>query len=693
MYNQHGKITQSNTKEFQEFLHMATTLFYKKAINAIRFLAVDGVQTANSGHPGLPMGTAAMAYTIWMRHLNHDPKDPKWSNRDRFILSGGHGSMLLYALLYLTGYDLSLDELKRFRQWGSLTPGHPEYGLTPGVETTTGPLGQGFSNGVGMAIAESHLAAEFNQDGAKIVDHYTYAIVTDGDLMEGISSEAASLAGHLKLGKLIYLYDDNRISIEGSTDLAFTEDRGKRFEAYGWHVQYVADGNNIDALDNAIVNAKMDERPSLIICKTIIGFGLPTLAGTEEAHGSPPGWEEINKAKENAGWPIEPKFFVPEDVLSHFRMSLEKGKEIHSEWKDLFSKFKKNYPDLANEFERRMTGILPENWENGLIEFPKDEKGMATRVSSGKVINMLAKVLPELIGGSADLAPSNKTWMNDIPAYSKETPEGRNIHFGVREHGMAAIANGLAIHGGLIPYAATFLVFSDYARGAIRISALSEMGTIWVFTHDSIGVGEDGPTHQPVEQLASLRLIPGLNVIRPADANEVLEAWKFAISHRHEPTALILSRQNLPTFDRKLLAPASNLKRGAYVLADIGDKLPELILMATGSEVSLAFSAATQLVSKGICVRVISFPCWELFEKQDKAYKDKVLLPSVQNRIAIEAGVSVGWEKWVGENGIIIGIDKFGASGPANLVMQEYGFSENNIIDQALLLLKHNQDK
>ncbi|MCJ7695324.1 MAG: transketolase, partial [Anaerolineaceae bacterium] len=596
---------------------MKSASFSDKAINAIKFLAVDGVQTAKSGHPGLPMGTAAMAYTIWVKHLNHDPKNPKWSNRDRFILSGGHGSMLLYALLYLTGYDLSLDELKRFRQWGSLTPGHPEFGLTVGVETTTGPLGQGFSNGVGMAIAESHLAAEFNRDGLNIVDHYTYAIVTDGDLMEGITSEAASLAGHLKLGKLIYLYDDNRISIEGSTELAFTEDRGKRFEAYGWHVQYVDDGNDIVAIDDAIVNAKKDNRPSLIICKTIIGFGLPTLAGTKEAHGSPPGWDEINKAKENAGWPIEPTFFVPEDVLSHFRMSVDKGIEVHSVWKDLFYKYKKDHPDLAKEFERRMAGILPENWEKALIEFPADDKGMATRVSSGKAINMLAQVLPELIGGSADLAPSNMTWMRDIPAFSKETPEGRNIHFGVREHGMAAVANGLAIHGGLIPYAATFLVFSDYARGAIRISALSKMGTIWVFTHDSIGVGEDGPTHQPIEQIASLRLIPGLNVIRPADANEVLESWKFAVSHRHEPTALILSRQNLQTFDRHLVAPASGLNKGAYVLKDFGENLPNLLLMATGSELSLAFSAASLLASEGINVRVVSFPCWELFEKQD----------------------------------------------------------------------------
>lgn len=658
------------------------------SLNTIRFLSVDGVQTANSGHPGLPMGAAAIAYTIWMRHLKHDPTDPKWPNRDRFILSGGHGSMLVYTLLHLTGYDLPLEELKRFRQWGSKTPGHPELGVTPGIETTTGPLGQGFSNGVGMAIAEAHLAAEFNQPGYELVDHTTYAIVTDGDLMEGITSEAASLAGHLNLGKLIYLYDDNRISIEGPTNLAFTEDRGKRFEAYGWHVQYVADGNDVDQIDKAIIQAKADKRPSLILCRTTIGYGLPSVAGTEEAHGSPPGWDEINNAKRLVHWPTEPLFYVDQEVLNHFRTSVEKGQKAHHSWSELLQSYKISFPEKAMEFKRRLAGELPEGWEQSLIEFPADEKGMATRVSSGKVINMLAGLLPELIGGSADLAPSNMTWIKSSGAFDRQTPEGRNIHFGVREHAMAAITNGMAVHGGLLPFAATFLVFSDYCRGAIRIAAFSEMGTIWVFTHDSIGVGEDGPTHQPIEQLASLRLIPNLNVFRPADANEVLESWKYAITHRHGSTALILSRQNLPTFDRTSVNSASGVKQGAYVLADLGEKVPDIVLMASGSEVSLAYKAALEIAKSGFSARVVSFPCWELFKQQDKSYQDAVLLPTVKCKIAVEAGVTSGWEKWVGSEGVIIGIDHFGASAPAAKVMAEFGFSVENILSAAWKLLK-----
>jgi len=655
----------------------------ERSINTIRFLSVDGVQTANSGHPGLPMGAAAMAYTIWMRHLKHDPADPKWADRDRFILSGGHGSMLLYSLLHLTGYDVSLEDLRQFRQWGSKTPGHPELGVTPGVETTTGPLGQGFANGVGMAIAEAHLAAEFNQAVLKVVNHYTYAIVTDGDLMEGVASEAASLAAHLRLGKLIYLYDDNRISIEGSTEVAFTEDRGKRFEAYGWHVQHVADGNNVDEIDQAIIQAKADARPSLIICRTTIGYGLPTFAGTESAHGTPPGWPEIEQAKRNANWPVAPTFYVDPEVLAHFRSCLEIGKAAHDDWRGLMEKYQKAEPGRAAEFVRRADGQLPDNWQEKLVEFAADEKGMATRVSSGKVINMLAAALPELIGGSADLAPSNMTWIKDAVAFDSSHPEGRNLHFGVREHGMAAIANGIAVHGGLVPFAATFLVFSDYCRGAMRVAALSEMGTIWVLTHDSIGVGEDGPTHQPIEHVASLRLIPNLVVFRPADANEVLEAWKYAIGNRHGSTALVLSRQNLPTFDRTVVQPATGTQKGAYVLADLGSGPTDIILMASGSEVQLAFKAAQTLAAEGHAPRVVSFPSWELFEQQDAAYKASVLLPNVQRRISIEAGVTTGWQKWVGDNGTTIGIDHYGASAPIGRLMSEFGFTVEHILAKA----------
>ncbi|HEX7433581.1 MAG TPA: transketolase, partial [Anaerolineaceae bacterium] len=512
-----------------------------KAINTIRFLSADGVQQANSGHPGLPMGTAPMAFTIWTRHLNHNPQDPKWPNRDRFILSGGHGSMLLYSLLYLTGYDLPLEELKRFRQWGSFTPGHPEYGLTPGVETTTGPLGQGFSNGVGMAIAEAHLAKIYNRPGHEIINHFVYAIVTDGDLMEGVTSEAASLAGHLKLGKLIYLYDDNHISIEGSTNIAFTEDRGKRFEAYDWHVQKVADALDVEEIDRAIQAARLDPRPSLIMVPNIIGYGLPTRAGTSKAHGEPPGDAELNGAKDNLGWPKEPRFYVPEDALAFFRQSVRLGEDLEQAWQKKFTAYQAAYPELAAELERRLAGKLPDGWQDGLPDFPADEKGIATRTSSGKVLNALSTKLPDLFGGSADLAPSTSTWMTNSPAFAEEINgtdchEGRNIHFGVREHGMGSMVNGMSYHGGVIPFGATFFVFSDYMRPPIRLSALSHLGSIWIFTHDSIGVGEDGPTHQPVEHLAALRAIPNLITLRPADANEVCEAWKVAVENRHRPT-------------------------------------------------------------------------------------------------------------------------------------------------------------
>jgi transketolase len=658
-----------------------------KAINTIRFLSADMVQKANSGHPGLPMGAAAMAYTIWTRHLRHNPLNPDWIDRDRFILSGGHGSALLYSLLHLTGYKLSLDDLKEFRQWGSLTPGHPEKGLTPGVETTTGPLGQGFSNGVGFAIAEQHLAAEFNTTGNILVDHYVYAIVTDGDQMEGVASESASLAGHLKLGKLIYLYDDNRISIDGSTELAFTEDRRARFEAYGWHTQLVEDGNDVESLDSAIQKAKIDPRPSIILCRTQIGFGLPTRQNTPKAHGEPPGEEELNGAKKNLNWPVEPKFFIPEDVLAHFRKAIKAGKELEDEWNERLICFRKEFPEKANEFIRRVHNKLPEDWESYLPSFPADEKGMASRAASGKVINNLAGKIPELIGGSADLAPSNLTWINNYPAYQADSPKGRNFHFGVREHGMGAVVNGMALHQGLIPYGATFLVFSDYMRGALRISALSHIPSIWIFTHDSIGLGEDGPTHQPVEHLASLRAIPNFSVIRPADANETSEAWKVAIKHRNGPTALILSRQSIPTLDRKIYAPASNLYRGAYILADLGAGKPELILMASGSEVHLILQAALKLVNTIKSVRVVSFPSWDLFKEQELEYKSLVLPPDGTPRLVVEMGVSQGWERWLGSKGSMITIDHFGASAPANILFEKFGFTVENVIKKAQELI------
>jgi len=668
---------------------MNSNSLQSKAINTIKFLSVDGVQNANSGHPGLPMGNAGIAYALWMRLLRYNPKNPHWFNRDRFILSGGHGSMLLYTMLHLTGYDVTMEDLKSFRQWDSITPGHPEYGMTPGVEVTTGPLGQGFANGVGMAIVEAHLAAIFNRPGHPIVNHFTYAIVTDGDLMEGIASEAASLAGHLRLGKLIYFYDDNRISIDGPTEIAFTEDRAARFKAYGWHVTQVDDPFDVEAMVKAVDAAKVDPRPSLIAVKTTIGHGLPKVAGTAEAHGSPPGWAEIEQAKRNAGWPSEEKFFVPDDIRTHFLTKVVEGQKLEEAWNEQLNAYQEAFPELAAEFERRMRGDLPDGWDSALPVFPVDEKGLATRAASGKVLNALAKKLPELMGGSADLAPSNLTWIAGEDAFQAGTPQGRNMHFGVREHAMGAIVNGMAVHGGVLPYGGTFLVFSDYMRGAIRLSALSKYPSIWILTHDSIGVGEDGPTHQPVEHLASLRIIPELITLRPADANETAQAWRFAIEHK-KPVALILSRQNLPTINREIYADADGLERGAYVLADIGDDDPDLILMASGSEVDLIMRAAGNLAAEGINLRVVSFPSWELFEQQDKAYQDSVLPPGIKNRLAVEAGSSFGWERWVGERGSVMGINKFGASAPGTHVMQAYGFSVAHVIEKAYALLNSN---
>lgn len=659
-----------------------------RAINTIRFLAADAVQKANSGHPGLPMGDAAIAYTLWTRHMRFNPRNPNWADRDRFILSGGHGSMLLYSMLYLTGYDLPLEELKNFRQWNSRTPGHPEYGLTPGVEATTGPLGQGFANGVGMAIAEAHLEAEFNRPGHKLVDHYIYAIVTDGDLMEGVSSEAASLAGHLQLGRLIYLYDDNHISIDGSTDLAFTEDRTARFAAYGWHVQKVEDGNDVEAVDAAIKRAKQDPRPSFIAIRTHIGYGLPTRQDTEKAHGEAPGEEELQGAKRKLGWPLEPSFMVPEDVLDFYRQAVERGAQWEAEWKARLEAYCATYPELGAEFERRIAGMLPSGWSDDLPVFPADAKGVATRNASGKILNALAAKLPELMGGSADLEPSNKTWIEGSLSFQPDSPEGRNMHFGVREHGMGSIVNGMGLHGGLIPYGATFLIFSDYMRPPIRLSALSEYPSIWIFTHDSIGLGEDGPTHQPIEQLASLRAIPKMVVLRPADANETTEAWKVAIQRRKGPTALALTRQNVPTLDRTIYAPADGLQRGAYVLADLGDSEPELILMASGSEVGIIVDAGARLAAEGVNVRLVSFPSWELFKLQDETYQQTVLLPGVKARVSIEAGVGMGWERWVGSEGAIISIEHFGASAPYKVIYEHYKLTVDNVISKAREVLK-----
>ncbi|KXK14508.1 MAG: transketolase [Chloroflexi bacterium OLB14] len=647
-----------------------------RAINTLRFLSADAVQKANSGHPGLPMGGAAMAYTIWTRHLRHSPRNPKWIGRDRFILSGGHGSMLLYSLLHLTGYDVSLDEIKNFRQWGSITPGHPEYGLTPGVEVTTGPLGQGFANGVGMAIAASHLAATFNQRGHDMIDPFIYAIVTDGDLMEGVASEAASLAGHLSLGRLIYLYDDNNISIDGSTDLAFTEDRAVRFRAYGWQVLRVEDGNDVEAIDKAIKEAKLDSRPSLIMCKTIIGYGAPNRQGTQKAHGEPLGEDELSAAKTNLGWDKEAKFFIPEDVLEFYRQAVEKGRELEADWKMRFEAYKRIHPALGSELQRRLNGDLPKDWDEALPNFPADAKGMATRAASGKVINALASRLPELIGGSADLAPSNNTKIDGSPAFQKDSFAGRNFHFGVREHAMGSILNGMAVFGaGIIPYGGTFLVFADYMRPAIRLAALSHYPSIFIFTHDSVGLGEDGPTHQPIEHLMSLRLIPNLTVIRPADANETAGAWKVAIENKHAPTVLALTRQNVPTFET---SNKNQVEKGAYVLKDFGK--PEIILMASGSEVSLIMESAQKLADEGKGVRVVSFPSWELFEKQDDVYKESVLPKDIQKRLAVEAGSGMGWERYAKS---VISIERYGASAPYKVIFEHLGFTVENVVARA----------
>jgi transketolase len=658
------------------------------SINTIRCLAMDAVQKANSGHPGLPMGAAAMAYVLWTRFLKHHPLKPRWPNRDRFILSAGHGCMLLYSLLHLTGYDLSLDDIKQFRQWGSKTPGHPEHLLVEGIETTTGPLGQGFANGVGMAVAQKYLAAYFNRPGHTLVDYKIYALVSDGDLMEGIASEAASIAGHLGLDNLLYLYDNNHITIEGSTDLAFTENPGTRFQGYDWFVQNIADGNDLEAVDRAIRAAQAEkERPSLIIARTHIAYGSPNKQDTAAAHGSPLGEEEVNLTKQKLGWPLQPKFFIPEEALAHFREAMERGERAEAEWQERLKAYRRAFPDLGVEWDRYVRGELAAGWAAKIPTFKPPEGPMATRQASGKVLNAVASSLPTLLGGSADLAPSTDTYLKGLGDFKRGNYGGRNLHFGVREHAMGGLVNGMALSG-LLPYGGTFLIFSDYMRPTIRLAALMETHSIFVFTHDSIFLGEDGPTHQPVEQLAALRAIPNLCLIRPADAGETAVAWRVAIERRGGPVALALTRQALPVIDRSKYASAEGLACGGYVLACKAGKRPRIVLIASGSEVTLALEDYERLSAEGVAARVVSLPSWDLFEKQPQAYKDQVLPPEVTARLGIEAAVPLGWERYVGPQGAVIGMTRFGASAPYKVLAEKFGFTATKIVQRAREMLK-----
>ncbi len=651
--------------------------------NAIRVLSMDAVQAANSGHPGMPMGMADVAYVLWSKFLKHNPKNPDWFNRDRFILSAGHGSMLLYSLLHLTGYDLSFDELKNFRQYKSQTPGHPEYGATPGVETTTGPLGQGFSTGVGMAMAEAFMAETFNKEDFTLVDHYTYAIVSDGDLMEGVSHEAASLAGHLELEKLIYLYDSNRISIDGSTDLSFSDDTLKRFEAYGWHVLSV-DGHNQSEIEKAIEVARGSDKPSLIECKTKIGFGSPSKEGTADSHGAPLGDDEIIDTKENLGYPSKKPFFIPDEVKKSMLEAVEHGESLESDWKQTLAEYMKKHPEDGEKFKKFNDRHLPDDWEEFLPVFEPDEKGMASRKASGKVLNSIADKIENLIGGSADLTGSNKTNLDGKGVLSATSRSGRNVHYGVREHAMAAALNGMALHGGVIPFGGTFLVFSDYNKPAIRIAALSEIPTLFVFTHDSIGLGEDGPTHQPVEHLAALRAIPNVQVLRPADANEVSHCWKSAICKTDGPSVLVLTRQALPTIDRSIYEKANGAEKGAYVLRKEKSEKPDVIFIATGSEVYTSLQASVILEKEDISVRVVSAPSLELFQKQDEQYRETVLPADCRKRVSIEAGSTFGWHKWVGSEGLTIGLDRFGLSAPYEQVFDHFNITPEKIAERTV---------
>jgi transketolase len=657
------------------------------AINTIRILSLDAVQKANAGHPGLPMGAAPMAYVLWQKYLKHNPRNPKWPDRDRFVLSAGHGSMLLYSLLHLTGYDLSLDDIKTFRQWGSRAAGHPESFLVPGVEATTGPLGQGASNAVGMAMAERFAAGRYNKPGHTIVDHFTYALVGDGDLMEGITHEAASLAGHLGLGKLVWLYDNNKVSLDGPTSLAFTEDVGKRFEAYGWHVLRVEQGDtDLEAIDRALQAAKAEAtRPSLVMVRTTIGYGSPNKAGKSEAHGSPLGAEEVKLTKKNLGWDPDKQFELPAQAVTHFRTAIERGAQAEATWQKRFDAWAAANPDLAKEWHLALRGELPLGWESALPAFsPKDE--LATRQSGGKVLAAIAGKVPWLVGGDADLSCSTLTTLTGQGDFDGKTGLGRNIHFGVREHAMGAIANGLAYHGGVHPFTATFFVFSDYERPAVRMAAISRLPVTFVFTHDSIGVGEDGPTHQPVEQLMSLRLIPNLWVIRPADANEVVEAYKIAMKRKDGPVTVVLTRQKTPTFDRNKLAPAEGVQKGGYVLCDAA--APQALLIATGSEVAIALAAQEKLLAQGVPARVVSLPCWEIFAAQTPEYQDSVIPRAIKARVSIEAGTTLGWQRWVGDQGVAIGIDRFGASGPGGILMKQFGFHADAVVRAVTGLVK-----
>ena len=657
-------------------------------INTIRFLAVDAVQKANSGHPGAPLGAAAMAYVLWDRFLKHNPRDPGWPDRDRFVLSAGHASAMLYALLYLTGYPLTLEDIKKFRQWDSKTPGHPEYGITPGAEATTGPLGQGFANGVGMAMGERWLAEHYNRPGYELINHYVYAIVSDGDLQEGVSSEAASLAGTLRLGKLIYLYDDNDISIEGNTDITFTEDVGRRFQAYGWQVIGPIDGLDISAVEKAIRQAREETRhPSLIICRTIIGYGSPNRAGTGAAHGEPLGEEEVRLTKKALDWPYEEPFTVPEEALKHLRRAEELGRSRQAEWETLLRAYRRDFPEEARRLEQDLRGDLPADWAGELPGlFHDTAKPLSTREASGQVMNAIAKRVHAFTGGSADLAPSTKTLLKDRGHFGCQEYSGHNIHFGVREHAMGAIANGMALHGGLIPYTATFLIFYDYMRPPVRLAALMGIRVIFIFTHDSVGLGEDGPTHQPVEQLAGLRAVPNLVTLRPADATETAVAWKVALERRQGPTALVLSRQNLPVLDRKGLAPAGAVERGGYVLWESA-ATPQVILIGTGSEVHIALEAGQSLAQQGVAARVVSLPSWELFESQPAEYRRTILPSEVKRRVSIEAAVPLGWERYVGPEGTIIGLSRFGASAPHKVIYQQLGFTAERVMHEARRLL------
>lgn len=658
----------------------------QKAINTIRILAADAVQKANSGHPGMPMGAAPMAHVLWTQYMQYNPRDPQWPNRDRFILSAGHGCMLQYALLYLTGYGISLDDIKQFRQLHSITAGHPEYGLAPGIDVTTGPLGQGFANGVGMAIAQKHLAAQYNKPGFPIFDYHIYAICSDGDMMEGVSSEAASMAGHMGLGNLIYLYDDNHISIEGSTAITFNEDVGKRFEAYNWHVQIVEDGNDIDAIAIALRNAKTEtQRPSLIKVRTQIAYGSPNKVDTGAAHGSPLGEEEVKEVKKFLGFDPEQHFIIPDDVLNYYREKGDKGISLQQKWQELWEQYRKAYPELASSYEKQSKDQYPEGWQKDLPVFEPSDQKMATRQASGKVLNAIAGHFPGLIGGSADLGPSTETHLKQYDSFTSENRAGHNFHFGVREHAMGAVLNGMALTKGIIPYGATFLIFSEYMRPPIRLAAIMKIRPIYVFTHDSIGLGEDGTTHQPVEQLISLRAIPNMTVIRPADANETAAAWRVALEHQDGPVALVLTRQGLPILDQSKYTKATALEKGAYLLSEAAD--PQLILIATGSEVHLALEAQQALRTEGIAANVVSMPSWELFEKQDEAYKEKILPKAMKKRLAIETGSPLGWHRYVTDEGAIHGMTTFGESAPAADLFKEFGFTVDNIVTKAKALV------